>query len=393
MTELSARLGLYVAIDQAALDRDDVRDSVADAIPVYRADRDGVAPEKRQGALGWSRHIGDLLPEQPIHELEDALGHLGSLEDPRPLEQARRFKAVWALTQTVPGIDRALLAGALVPVVGAARSSDGGRGGVTPGDVEPSRESLVADAERLVGLLEDETFASAESFTDVVGLAAAQQLISADVAELASIGCEDSVTFVEVERDGTVEIDPAAHIVSTVQNFEIGSRSFTELHSAMDPARWPGCLGSFWCGMRLIDDPAGVLGPDVRAFHEQVGECPPDWFAPYLVFGTRRLLQTGNQDGFDLQYDLCPDAALAALGSPGVALAQDRRVEVDAGSVMVKRSQGTTGPAPGRVDITTSKTIRFAEPLPTGGIALLACISGWADVTREMMTGCLRTGP
>ena len=388
MTELSARLGLYAAIDEAAEGRGTMLDAVAEAIPVYRPDRDGSPVDERRGALGWSRDLASLLPDQAVESLERSLAELGFLESPRPLDQARRLKAIWALSQTMPGIDRALRAGALVPLVDAARSAaHSGEGGGS------SDETLVADAERLAELLEDPKFPAGETFPEVVEVAVDRHFISAEVAQLASIGCEDSVTFVEVVRDGEVDVDPAAHIVSTVQGFEVGSRTLGDLERLLDPANWSTCLGSFWCAMAPLGDPGKVLGNGIRGFQEQVGDCPAVWFMPYLVFATVRRPSTGDQVGFDLQYDLCRDAALMALSNAGSVLSQDRRVEVDAGSVIVERSRGTTGSAPGRVDITTSKTIRFAEPLPTGGIALLACISGWADLTREMMTGCLRTGP
>ena len=151
-------------------------------------------------------------------------------------------------------------------------------------------------------------------------------------------------------------------------------------------------MPSFWCGMTHIPTPT-PMGVTPDFFREQVGACPDIWFNPYLRFATRDIKDPGNTKvGFEIQYDLCTDEEIAALTThKAISSPQDSRVEVDRGKVQVVH-RATPGGAPGQheVDITTSKSIRFATPLPTGGVALLACILGWADVTRHMMDGCLK---
>src|SRR5262249_35094956 len=118
MTELSARLALYAAIDQAALRDPDVLKRVADVLPVYRYDVAGAtagpadAPrhDERQrsmdvrrentgdgeaapqGAAGWSDEISDF-DRIELPDLDTAFNQLADNKQPNELEQAKRLRA------------------------------------------------------------------------------------------------------------------------------------------------------------------------------------------------------------------------------------------------------------------------------------------------------------
>ena len=205
---------------------------------------------------------------------------------------------------------------------------------------------------------------------------------------LAQVGCEDWITIVPFEHDGHTDTDPVARIVSKVEHFDVGSRTLAQVKAKLQPAKWPGCLKSFWCKMTAIKDPHTGMGTDV--LQESVGDCPTVWFEPYLEFRGRDLTDSsGAVNGFEIQYGLAPAPALARLGpKAGNPLPQDPQVLVDSGTVRVIWRPGASS-RHHEIDLMTTKSILFSPPLPTGGVALVACISGWADMTRLMMTGCL----
>ena len=390
MSELSARLGLYVAIDDAASESDDQLQAAAAVIPVYRLN---LEPRRvrgdRLGTLGWNDEREVFLPEVEIKTVDSSLQELAELADVSELDQARRLKAVWAVARVVPDLDRKqrdLLAAAVRPLVAGAR-----------GDAE----SVDPERRRGSGSPTSSTsssspwFATAEKWDGVVQAAEEQGLVSSQVAMLAHVGCEDWVTLVPVEvADGT-DIDPAARIVSTVKGFDVGTRTLGKVRTLLEPTNWPTCLKSFWCSMNAVTA-SGVSTTPIKFYQERVGDCPTVWFEPYLRFASRDLRGANNKvNGFELQYDLALASDLKALSAkPSKKLTQDGRVEVDRGliKVVIRHPPGApTGQ--NQVDITTSKSIRFREPLPTGAVALLACVSGWADMTRTMMAGCLGTAP
>jgi hypothetical protein len=401
MSELLARLGLYVAIDEAAARDERALAAAADVIPLYRNDLE--APDlfdPRRGTVGWSRSLPDLLPEVTVPSLEESLGELESLTDPVELEQARRIKAIWALSRVVPDADHGFVARTLEPLVRTALAEDPERSSEARSSSDRTAPDVTILSPMLLELTNlvttDRRFRRAEDWPDLVVAATQQKLISNHVAQLARTGCEDWDKFATVNHDGHAELDPAARIVVTIKDFDVGTRKLAWIENKLKPSHWPTCLGSFWCSMTVVPVPPHLaLGP--RAWYrEVVGDCPTGhWFRPYLVFATVDLSsQAGllpGETGFELQYDLATASDLHDL-HPGASspLVQDPKVEVDSGIVKV-----VYRPAPGAaaghhvIDITTSKTIRFRQPLPTGGVALLACVSGWADQTRMMITGCL----
>lgn len=211
------------------------------------------------------------------------------------------------------------------------------------------------------------------------------------VAQLALHGCEDSVVHVPLTVNNITSTVPAARIVTRIPNFDVGSqRSLGDVKAALHPTNWPVCLHTFWCDMITVPLPVGAAAGPKFYCREVVGDCPTTWFEPYLVFATSDLPNPQNPSGFMIEYALAAPADLVMLGG-NQPLHQDAHVEVDSGAIIVMKSSSWSG-THHAVDITTSKTIRFQDPLPTGGVAMLACVSGWADQTRGMISGCLGPG-
>ena len=148
---------------------------------------------------------------------------------------------------------------------------------------------------------------------------------------------------------------------------------------------------------RDVDPPTNPKNPLVSWYQEVVGECPNVWFDPHLRFFTRDLVDaSGVRNGIELQYDLCDTADIAVIASKSKAKApnddppaQDPRVEVDLGCIRATVEAGAAPDGGNLLSIWTSKVIRLREPIPTGGVAILACVTGWADQTRAMINGCL----
>jgi hypothetical protein len=288
-----------------------------------------------------------------------------------------------------------------------------GRRGVTTATQRAALSALEADGaepdpdtiDRNLGLLsalvaDVDRFTTAAEFPALVTEASAQHLISAHVAQLASVTCEDSIVLVPVPKvsgqpDPQDPMDPAAQIITEIHGFAIGALTLDQVRADVQPLRWPQCLPSFWCAMTQIAP--GEPG----VFREEVGDCqgggggaspaqPHVWFHPYLTIGCRNQPATVAPKGFRLTYDLTQAKKLQEL-SAGLqkALVQDGNVEVDQGEIKVDFHPGPGSSGPNTVDITTTKIIRFKRPFPTGAVGLLACVSGWGDHTRKMMTGCL----
>lgn len=386
MTELSARIGLYAGVDRAASQERGRLEAAAAVLPVYRLDLEPAPPDvdtRRWGTVGWHRHLHELSPDLRLPpSIERALAELGSLERPSALDQAQRLRAAWAVVRVVPDTDRDLVAGTLAPLVRSAVDEHRGSAAVGAGEISER-------ARRLTDLLADsERFPSAEAWPRLVEAVFDVGFMSGEVAGLAQVTCHDEVTYAPLP-DG--DVDPAPEITTQVLGFDVGERSLDDLRAALQPHNWPQCLEHFWCDMREIEPTPTMNAEKLTWYQEEVGECPDLWFDPYLVFGTREL--TDGRAGFGIQYGLCPPADLDSLNTDRITpLEQDTRVQADTGElIVVIRQKPGAPPGHHEIDMTTTKTILFGDSLPNGGVALLACVTGWGDQTRMMLSGCLGT--
>ena len=377
MSELSARLGLYVGIDQIVLEDRDRLQAAAAVIPVYGLDL-GTTDDSRPTTVGWHVGVQELLHLESVPTIETNLAEFQELREPSALDQARRLRAAWAVAQVIPETDPDLLAEMLAPVVREGLAERKGAREI-PGEL------LVREALALVEFLSVPDGPAARGRVgEVIQFCLERRWTSQRVAVLAMVSCEDSTDLKQIGAD----VDQVAHIITRVPDFDVGTRTLDQVLDAVQPLEWPDCLKGFWCDMRKITRPAGMPSPPPDYYREVVGNCPTKWFEPYLAVEVRDLVDIDdNVHGFDLQYALASETALTALSARRrTALAQDDRVGFDSGSIIFKnfRTVGGTN----RVDITTSKSIGLRE-LPTGGVALFACVTGWADHTRMMMSGCL----
>jgi hypothetical protein len=382
MSELSARLGLYVAIDKAAMEARDRLQAAADVIPLYRLDDHSLErSDRRLGTVGWHKDLEELLPEVTIPSLSEALAELNDMDGPSELDQARRLRAAWALARVLPKTDGDLMAGMLMPLVGAALSEARASGGF-------DRDEALREAHNMVAFLTaPDGPRDAEKLSDMVQGAAARTWVSTAVAVLANVSCLDRPVW---HRNAAGQIDAAAHIDASITDFKVGNKTLAQVRTKVKPTNWPACLGSFWCEMHGVRPPSSMPVGASTYYREVVGDCPTAWFSPYLSFATidDYVDANGDPNGFELQYALASPDDLTALNHGRASpLIQDARLTADQGSVIIDNFR-TVASGDNRIDITTSKTIGFPN-FSSGGVALFACITGWADQTRVMMSGCL----
>jgi hypothetical protein len=375
MSELSARLGLFVGIDRAVIEERDLLSAAAVVIPVYGLDF-GVADPDDQTTVGWSTALPELLEIEAFPGIDVAFREFEGLPEPSTLDQARRLRAGWSVAQVLPKTDPDLLAGMLVPLVRAARIESEGQDSDDALDVREA-QALVAFISRSDGP------PGRGDWSGVVAIASERRWISSSAALLAAACCIDNIDLKKAGDD----IDPVAFILTRLRDVDVGTRSLADVRRAVQPGRWKTCLADFWCDMRSIRRPSGMAAPP-EFYQEVVGDCPATWFHPYLAIWPRDLRdRAGRVEGFELQYTLASNTQLENLSRRrATPLEQDPRVVVDSGSIVVDNFHTVGGR--NRVDISTSKSIRL-NGLPTGAVALVACTSGWADKTRMMMSGCL----
>ena len=208
MSELSARLGLYAAIDRAAAEDDGCLRLAGQVIALYRRDVDADGdrrPANPDGTAGWAAHLDALLPGVEVPDLDQALAELADLAEVSELDQARRLKALWAAARVLPEVRNAgnlpSVADLLRPLVQTARGDDS--------SVEDGLERLTQE------VLDSDRFTTADPWSDLTQVAVDHVLISARVAELANLGCDDWVTLVPVASATGVTIDPAMPVHPT----------------------------------------------------------------------------------------------------------------------------------------------------------------------------------
>lgn len=395
MSELTALLGVYAAVDGLVLGDRDLLPALAAVLPVYRWGEDvsamlGPDQQRVDPTLGWSTKVTELgLPEFTA-DLPKALAAFEALQEPTHLEQAKRLRAAWMTLQVHPTPDtKAASTWLLRPVVSDARASAlvpaFADGEISQGDVD--EEPVVEATANLIELLASDAFSTAEDWQRLVEECANRGYASAAVVSLALVSCLDRMTWKKLPSG---DIDPVASIHTTVRGFDIGNLTMEQVRTRLQPAAWPECFGSFWCAMEQLDAPP--RGPQTASTwcREEVGDCPDHevWFNPVLRFDMRNQeIEGGGLVGFQIHYGLATPEDMAALNAVRNTVGQqDSRLIDDSGMIIVER-QGASADTT-LVDIGTTKNIGFLG-YPTGAVALLACVTGWADQTRLMMDGCL----
>lgn len=383
MSELTSRLALYGAIDEALVAGDDpgFRELVATVLPAYTD----------PSTVGWYDQFRSIIGENEFGEpalgppdIEVALAELSNTEPPTAVDAAQRVVALWAVDSTIGQRQRDSLVAALRPAVAYSDDQPDATTGTPLADhadrIEQIEQNLVAVLE-LFG--RHRTNGSLRELADTL---ATEQIFSRSVTAALGVivnvrGATISIDLPSKAGRGPGDSQAVASQILTTVKISGFTGSIDDLKQKMNPRRWPQCLPTFWCSMDSTVD--ALPNDDVEYFIERVGDCPTSWFHPCLKFAGQDKLDTaGKVIGFDLLYGLWDPASPAEVGAVVANTVQDDRLLVDDG--VIKALVGA-----GVLTVTFSKVICFRDPLPSASIALLVGATGWANQAAAMVTGCL----
>jgi hypothetical protein len=415
VSELSARLSLYKAIDEAVQSDPGKLAAAAQVIPAYRGDLKGMAP-----AVGWydkfEQWAGGDVPQ--TSDRDDALEFLGETSPKTPSDAAHRVRTLWATGRVFPEdeLDSDLLGEALKPVVGHDRSDAVARRVRQP-EAAPRREDLgrlhdflgrspsargasapVADlvdapsdaADSAAADLRAATPGGATMAADVEGAgpqgAAGTEPSGGPSAATMDALCPPSESdFVQVDvpvtspssaQAGAPEL--AVRIVTPGCRIDVGPTGkldLSQVRERIHPERWSSCYSSFWCSMDPVGDPKKEVP---FRYTENVGECEEGWtmFSPCLKFAWVPFANPGQMTR--LEYALC-DPAAADPSKP-------KQILVDRGWITVRlHDEGGRQYA----TVETLKIVYFAPPLTGAPLAIALEALGYGEGARTMMTTCL----
>lgn len=395
MSELSARLSLYRAVDEAARSEPEKLEIAARLLPPYRDDFEGPNQSTSQ-ALGWyekfKRWAGDDAPRTV--DLPTALEQLGGLTPARPSDAAQRLIALWIVASvfTDEEVANSQIEEALAPVFFELE----GRG-VVRAMVQAMRDPDIAsrreDLSDLVAILEEGSEGGAPVDKSLLAaLCPSTETVFVwvdipkkwlppgapdDTEEQPSVtdpleGGEDD------EAEGT-ERELAVRITTPECCVPIGTEHLTpqEVQERINPLNWDECFGSFWCEMNLVD------GPDdkgVFRVEERVGDCPDSiLFKPCLKFVYAPIKPNEDGSTVKLQYDLCDEQFETRAPD-------ERYILVDRGSILVKLR---VRDGEQYACVRTTKTVYFTPALTAAPLAMIIDALGYAQGARELVANCL----
>ncbi len=384
MSELTARLAIYGSIDDAVTEG---RLSVSDAARYLRPYAAG--PTDAVAAAGWYTAMIEVIGSGggstslvlPPADPDAAIAELAERSLEHPIDAEHRLRALFLAARLLDEVDTSPdshFVSAVRAVVEFGRGPD------------EEIEDTAGAALRLTQLLVGESDQHPVDTTYVAMAVRAQQehVVSAMTAELASATCDEGTTWYDVP--GTTDVDVAAVVTSRVV-VSVAERSVSDLRLRFHPGRWPDCLPTFWGAMVPLappwPKPSPSVDPGTSLFicREQVGDQSnrSQWFNPVLEFWYDELTAGPPDarvvDGFAIHY------GMARSLPPGEA--QDPHILVDDGEMSVRRSNVAGGSM--TVTARTYKKLAMRPPLPSAGLAIFACASGWADQAKALITGCL----
>jgi hypothetical protein len=403
VSELTARLAIYGAIDHAVLDDRIPAELVGTYLTPYQPD---FADPSVPPAAGWYDALARMLAEgteaqadgapvlPPVStDPSDALTELARLPLRDEIDAEHRLRALYLARRllSVPN------ASADDPFVGALQR-------VVEFDVgSGSAEDPVASAMALSELIDgsgaegeaadgDQPLVDGDSgddYVDVIATGADRGLLSETTARLASATCEESTTWFQVPGSG--DVDVAAVVASSVVEPDVPIRTLTQLRSDFHPGHWPVCMPTFWISMTALWPtnplPSPLVNPGTSKFvyRERVGDVANNsvWFEPVLDLWYDDIVggpaTARDVVGFAIQY------GLASPVPPGAT--QDQRILIDDGELTVRRTD--TGNGLMTLTASTHKVLAMKPPISGPGVAVFACASGWADQAKALITGCL----
>lgn len=392
MTELTARLAIYGAIDHAVLEGRLPAELVGTYLTPYLPDfvGDDIRP-----APGWYDALAEVLgngtEEQnggapllpPVStDPTEALAELAELPVEHEIDSEHRVRALY-LARRLLSVPNGSSDDPFVLALQRAVEFDAGPVGV---------EDPVGAAMALSELIDDDGSGGEDGGGDyrrVVEAAAERGVLSTMTAALASATCNESTAWFQVP--GSADVDAAAVITSQIVVDDVAERSVDDLRLNFHPGRWPTCLPAFWLEMKALappdklpsptDDPEGTK----FVYRERVGDRAnnSEWFRPVLEFWYDELIGGPVTDrdvvGFAIHYGMADPLPAGE--------AQDARILIDDGELTARRSQSVSGVM--TVTATTHKVLAMQQPMSGPGVAVFACASGWADQAKALITGCL----
>lgn len=346
-------LGVHRAIDQLAQESSEAAAAAATLFPAYGL-----------GAAGWSDRFARMLTEHRADEaadivtpsiediyppLEEALLHLTDGPPRHAWDGVRRLQALAALTRVSP-----------------AHAPGGELGDLVQRAVQPLLVKE-ADAAGFHALLaEHQTLVREEWDWHVARLVETAGLRST-YAVRSGPSCTGDIIGVVIEGDR----EPVTVLTTS---FKHPTLTVADLDHLLDPSRWPDCPG-FWCTMTEELPP-----PDtgIRRFIEVVAsDCDGTWRITTRLDFARRDWADGSAS---LEYWLSSDQSMPA----------DGMVVIDEGSIVVAPLDDSGGPG---VHVTSTKRIRFIEPMDGAQLAATSCALGWSDAGEKFAFGCAEPEP
>jgi hypothetical protein len=308
-------------------------------------------PAYAMGGTGWSSAYARMLIDH---------GHAASLEDVFPPIDA----ALLQLAEVPPanlwqGVRR-LQAIATLTRVSPEHAPGGGQADL----VQRTLHDLAApdaDGEGLHAALADPTLTLPTWHEGLVTLVD-EGILTMEYRSMSTAPCSSELIGVEIEGD----VDPVTVLTT---HFCRPDLTVEDLDMLLDAEHWPECPG-FWCEMNEELPPPDV---DVRSFVEVVAsDCAGACKITTRLHFARR---TFADHSASLDYWLPLNQADPA----------DGLVVVDEGSILVEPSDPSGGPG---VCVSTTKRIRFVDPLSGAQLALTACALGWDGAGEQFVWGC-----
>jgi len=393
MSELTARLAIYGSIDRAVVEGRLSNDLAA----IYLAPYGPGSISSAATATGWYAGLVEIIssssdrseetdrssrstlaPPDTVDPL-DAIAEMAERPPEHPIEVEHRLRALFLTRRLLPEVDTSGSSAFIAALRGVVRFGDG--------------QENVSDLEGAMHL--SEMMGDVRRFPDGAGYAQlaveshAMNLLSATTAALAGVTCKEGTALFKVPNTG--DSDVAAVITSQVV-VSAADCPVKDLRLRFHPGRWPACLPSFWEAMDPLappppksPSPAIDPGTSVFVYREHVGDqaSKSPWFNPVLEFWYSDLMAgpatARAVNGFAIHYGMAKTLPAGA--------AQDPHILVDDGEMTVRRSNASNGSM--TVTATTYKELAMGPPLPSAGLAIFACASGWGDHAKALVTGCL----
>jgi hypothetical protein len=353
MGEISDLIGIYGAIEAAAISDPERRAAVANVLPIYGDDSLEAAD------LAWFDQFVAWAEEQsgtdesPVPSADAALRELATIE-PVGRMRARRMLAIAALARADPRY--------------ADRSTTQGR----LAENALSFGAITGDADRasMLELLTDQSqdaVLSADEWWNRQVLPGAARLIAERPELIGHRPCTAGLVRVPILLPGHGDVMATA----LKTEFESVGIDFDRVIRFLDPSNWQHC-NAFWCDMSLVPPPTST---GARHFHEHVSlDCanPHAWSIQAELNFSQRLLT--NPRVAVSEYHLTPPHPLAADD-----------VLVDAGVLIVEELDP---PPVSRLRVTTTKRVCFTRNFPGPGMALFMCAIGYASIAEDFVYTC-----